>query len=138
LAYVGDLLGERFHSGTPVIPTTPPPDIDLESWATSIALIRAWEPSALVLSHFGVFNDVKNHLDEHDDALQTWSELVRSSLDQPGSDEERANKFAAEQLEKIRQSSTAEGASRVHFSQIRDCWFGLARYWRRRGAVLPR
>lgn len=138
LTYVGDLAGERFHSGTPVIPTTPPPDIDLESWVTSIERVRAWEPSALILSHFGVFSDVENHLEQHGDALNSWAETVRSSLDEPGSDEERANRFAAEQLDRIKQASTAEGASRVHFSQIRDCWFGLARYWRRRSATLPR
>lgn len=138
LAYVGDAAGERFHSGTPVIPTTPPPDIDLESWATSIERLREWKPSALVLSHFGAFSDALAHLAEHDDALRAWADLVRNSLDEDGSDDERANRFATEQLEAIRRASTVEGASRVHFSQIRDCWFGLARYWRRRGASLPR
>ena len=138
LAYVGDAAGERFHSGTPVIPTTPPPDIDLEAWATSVERLRGWKPSALVLSHFGAFNDAEHHLAEHDEALRDWAELVRTSLDEDGSDEERADRFANTQLEAIRRASTAEGASRVHFSQIRDCWFGLARYWRRRGASIPR
>ncbi len=138
LAYVGDAVGERFHSGTAIIPTTPPPDIDLESWAVSIQRLREWKPSALVLSHFGAFNDAEEHLAKHDDALHEWAELVRSSLDENGSDEERANRFTTDQLELIRRASTAEGASRVQFSQIRDCWFGLARYWRRRGASLPR
>lgn len=138
LAYVGDVAGERFHSGTPVIPTTPPPDIDLEAWAKSIEILRAWRPSGLVLSHFGVFDDVEQHLDMHDAALHDWAEAVRSSLEEAGSDDERANSFAAERFEAIKRASTAEGASRVHFSQLRDCWFGLARYWRRRAAGVPR
>lgn len=138
LAYVGDAAGERFHSGTPVIPTTPPPDIDLESWAVTTARLREWNASALVLSHFGAFNDARNHLDMHDAALRVWAEAVRNSLDQPGSDDERASNFATLEMEKIKRASTAEGASRVHFSQIRDCWFGLARYWRRREVTLPR
>lgn len=138
LAYVGDAAGERFHSGTPIIPTTPPPDVDLESWAKSIDRLRVWQPSALVLSHFGAFSDAQNHLDRHDDALREWAEKVRVSLEEPGTDDERANRFAAEELEAVRRASTAEGASRVHFSQIRDCWFGLARYWRRREVQFPR
>jgi glyoxylase-like metal-dependent hydrolase (beta-lactamase superfamily II) len=131
LAYVGDLAGERFHSGTPVIPTTPPPDIDLDAWSASMKQLRAWQPDALVLSHFGVFTDVDAHLNEHDDTLRQWADDVRASLDEPGSDAEHAERFATDKLAKIRAASTEVGATRVHFSQIRDCWFGLARYWRR-------
>ncbi|HJU73803.1 MAG TPA: MBL fold metallo-hydrolase [Gemmatimonadaceae bacterium] len=138
LAYVGDAAGERFHSGTPIIPTTPPPDIDLEAWSESSAKLRAWTPSALVLSHFGVFADAVSHLAEHENVLEAWSAMVRASLDEPGTDDERADRFAAKQMEALRSASTPEGATRVHFSQIRDCWLGLARYWRRGKANLPR
>jgi glyoxylase-like metal-dependent hydrolase (beta-lactamase superfamily II) len=138
LAYVGDAVGERFHSGTPIIPTTPPPDIDLEAWRESCDRIRAWQPSALVLSHFGVFDDAAAHLDQHDAALADWAEGVRLSLDEPGDDDERATRFATERLAAVKAASTDEGASRVHFSQIRDCWFGLARYWRKRSARVAR
>jgi glyoxylase-like metal-dependent hydrolase (beta-lactamase superfamily II) len=138
LAYVGDAAGERFHSGTPVIPTTPPPDIDLEAWRESSNRLRAWEPSALVLSHFGVFDDALAHLTEHDDALHDWAQAVRASLEEPGTDDERAARFAAERLAAVQAASTEIGATRVHFSQLRDCWFGLARYWRRRGAGVSR
>lgn len=138
LAYVGDAAGERFHSGTPIIPTTPPPDIDLESWRESADRLRAWRPSALVLSHFGVFRDALGHLAQHDEVLAEWAAAVRASLDEPGTDDERAARFAAERLVVLRAASTEKGAARVHLSQIRDCWFGLARYWRRRGAGITR
>ena len=32
---------------------TPPPDIDVAAWKASVATIRAWEPVALGLTHFG-------------------------------------------------------------------------------------
>ncbi len=131
LAYVGDAAGERFHSGTPIIPTTPPPDVDLPAWRESLERLRAWNPRALVLSHFGVFHDVDEHLSRHHTALEEWAELVRESLQAPGSDEERAARFAEQQMALLVARSTPEGATKVHFSQIRDCWFGLARYWRR-------
>ena len=136
LAYVGDAAGERFHSGTPIIPTTPPPDIDLDAWRESADRVRSWQPSALVLSHFGVFHDALTHLAQHDVVLGEWAAAVRASLEEPGTDDERAARFAAERLAAIRAASTEEGAARVHFSQIRDCWFGLARYWRRQGIGL--
>lgn len=137
LAYVGDSAGERFHSGTPIIPTTPPPDIDLEAWRASADRLRSWQPRAVVLSHFGVFEDALSHLTQHDVVLSEWAALVRASLDDPGTDDDRAARFAAECLAFIRAASSEEGAARVHFSQIRDCWFGLARYWRRRGVGIP-
>jgi glyoxylase-like metal-dependent hydrolase (beta-lactamase superfamily II) len=138
LAYVGDAAGERFHSGTPILPTTPPPDIDLEAWRESTSRLRAGQPSGLVLSHFGVFRDALPHLEQHEAALEEWATAVRVSLDEPGTDDERASRFAAARLATIRAAATQEGASRVHFSQIRDCWFGLARYWRRRGVGVSR
>ena len=133
LAFVGDVAGVCALGGY-VLPPTPPPDIDLEAWRESCNRIRAWQPSALVLSHFGVFGDAAAHLDEHDAALADWAEGVRVSLDEPGSDDERASRFATERLAALKAVSTDDGASRVHFSQIRDCWFGLARYWRKRSA----
>lgn len=131
LAYVGDAAGERFHSGTPIFATTPPPDIDLEAWRDTTRKLIAWRPAALVLTHFGVFRDVVAHLEEHERILGEWAAAVRVTLDEPGSDEERASRFATERVAAIRAASTPEGAARVHVSQIRDCWYGLARYWRR-------
>jgi glyoxylase-like metal-dependent hydrolase (beta-lactamase superfamily II) len=136
LAYVGDAAGERFHSGTPIIPTTPPPDIDIEAWRLTSEKLRAWDPAGLVLSHFGVFSDALDHLNTHEELLNEWATAVKTSLDEPGTDEDRATRFATEYLRRIQAASTEIGATRVHFSQIRDCWFGLARYWRRGAGVI--
>ncbi|MEW5917748.1 MAG: MBL fold metallo-hydrolase [Gemmatimonadota bacterium] len=136
LAYVGDAAGERFHSGTPIIPTTPPPDIDLEAWRLTSDRLRAWQPAGLVLSHFGVFRDAREHLDKHEEVLFEWADAVRVSLEESGTDDERATRFANTYLQRVQAASTATGATRVHFSQIRDCWFGLARYWRRGAGVI--
>jgi glyoxylase-like metal-dependent hydrolase (beta-lactamase superfamily II) len=136
LAYVGDAAGERFHSGTPIIPTTPPPDIDLEAWRLTSDRLRAWKPAGLVLSHFGVFRDALEHLDKHEAVLFEWADAVKDSLDEPGTDDERATRFADTYLRRVQAASTETGATRVHFSQIRDCWFGLARYWRRGASVI--
>ncbi|MGQ0537807.1 MAG: MBL fold metallo-hydrolase [Gemmatimonadaceae bacterium] len=130
-AYVGDAAGERFPGGTAIIPTTPPPDIDLEAWRASSEKLRAWRPSALVLSHFGLFHDSLAHLDAHDAVLAEWASQVRRSLAEPGPDEERAARFAEERLAALRAAATSEAAARIHLEQIRDCWLGLARYWRR-------
>src|SRR5215831_14057787 len=50
-AFTGDVAGARIDNG-PLIPPTPPPDIDLELWAQSIDTIAAWQPTALAITHF--------------------------------------------------------------------------------------
>jgi glyoxylase-like metal-dependent hydrolase (beta-lactamase superfamily II) len=132
LAFVGDTAGERYPSGTPAIPATPPPDIDLERWSESIARIREWGAGRLVVTHFGAIDDVGAHLDEHDAALSDWSVRVRRSLEEPGSDAERAERFAAEISRELVARVSPGAAGRIKPPSIASGWYGLARYWRKR------
>lgn len=60
-AFTGDVTGVRIDGGYVLAPT-PPPDIDLAAWRTSLALIEAWHPRSLALTHFGSYTDVDRHL----------------------------------------------------------------------------
>lgn len=70
--YTGDVAGVRLNAAKYVRPPTPPPDIDLEAWHASVERIRALEPRALRLTHFGPFNDPPRHLDELLRRLNLW------------------------------------------------------------------
>ncbi|HWI21531.1 MAG TPA: MBL fold metallo-hydrolase [Baekduia sp.] len=76
LAFTGDNAGVRIEDG-PILPPTPPPDIDLELWAQSIETVRDLKPRALALTHFGTFADVDGHLDAMQSALTHWGDLAR-------------------------------------------------------------
>ena len=52
MAYVGDTGGVRI-TGDYLLAPTPPPDIDIEAWQSSLDLIDAWQPVSLFLTHFG-------------------------------------------------------------------------------------
>jgi len=57
IAFVGDVGGVRIDGG-PIIPPTPPPDIDLELWHDSLDTVAAWKPQQLAITHFGSYADV--------------------------------------------------------------------------------
>jgi glyoxylase-like metal-dependent hydrolase (beta-lactamase superfamily II) len=135
IAFVGDTAGLRYPKMRPVLPLTPPPDIDLEAWRASITEIRRRRPAQLFVTHFGPSDDVEAHLAQHQERLARWAEWTRRSLENDQEDAERAARFAAEleaglarELDKNELQRYARGAA------LEQCWYGLARYWRRRAA----
>ena len=78
--YAGDAAGVRITPGRQVLPPTPPPDLDIEAWNATVERIRSRDPERLALIHFGVFENVVEHLGELDGRLYTWTELVSSGV----------------------------------------------------------
>ncbi len=117
IACVGDVGGVRIGEG-PIMPPTPPPDIDLEQWAASVELVEGWEPSALAITHFGTFSDVRSHLDRFTESLARWGELGQR-LDRAG--------FEAAVRDEI-------GSSAAYLDAMppETLYGGLDRYWSKR------
>jgi glyoxylase-like metal-dependent hydrolase (beta-lactamase superfamily II) len=137
VAFTGDVAGEATQHGTPALPVTPPPDIDLESWRTSLDLLLAWAPESLFLTHFGEVRRPAAHLDEMWTRLLLWSDDVRRSLDAPLTDDRRADAFLERQMERLTDGLPADRVRWIDQDSIRASWFGLARYWRKRLAPPP-
>ena len=132
VAFVGDVAGVCALGGY-VLPPTPPPDIDLDLWRTSVERILEWSPSTLFLTHFGAVTRVRPHLAELLDNLGMTAATVRESLEGPGSDEEKSERFADWLRQELRRRMTdAEVDSYVVAAGFKYLWFGLARYWRKR------
>jgi glyoxylase-like metal-dependent hydrolase (beta-lactamase superfamily II) len=132
VAFVGDVAGVCALGGY-VLPPTPPPDVDLDAWRTSVDRILEWSPSTLFLTHFGAVTRVRPHLADLMDNLALTSGRVRESLTAPGSDEEKSERFAEWlRLELRRHMTDAAVDSYVVAAGFKYQWFGLARYWRKR------
>jgi glyoxylase-like metal-dependent hydrolase (beta-lactamase superfamily II) len=78
--FTGDVAGVRLNAARYVRPPTPPPDIDVEAWHASVDRIRAAQPRALDLTHFGRFDDPARHLDDLLRVLDKWAARVAEWL----------------------------------------------------------
>ena len=88
--FAGDVGGVRLEGASYVRPPTPPPDIDVELWHTSVERIRALQPRALDLTHFGRFDDPDRHLDELLFRLDAWTRWTSERLERGDSPQSMA------------------------------------------------
>ena len=138
VAFVGDTAGICRQSGRVVLPPTPPPDIDLEAWRNSTDRILSWNPDLLFLTHFGPQRSPRVHFGDMWTRMEEWSRRVRASLDRPGTDEERAERFTMEVMDDLaRATSRQEAEAYVKAGRFDFSWTGLARYWRRKLGAKP-
>lgn len=83
-ALVGDVAGVRLAPGEPVFAPLPPPDIDIDQWLASVALVAGWRPAKLGLTHYGEVSDPQPHLAAIADELRREAALIESGVDEDG------------------------------------------------------
>jgi glyoxylase-like metal-dependent hydrolase (beta-lactamase superfamily II) len=113
--YAGDAAGVRIQPHRTVLPPTPPPEFDLETWLRTLDEIERRGPARLALVHFGVADDVDRHLAELRMRLVRWVEHA-------GVTEEEFTESVSADLE----SGLEEYARAMPFWQS---YAGLKRYW---------
>ena len=136
VAFVGDVAGVRTGKSLFVMPPTPPPDVDVEAWTESVTLVRRWRPSTLLVTHFGPHEDPDAHLDALLEHLAAAAEIARACLDGAGDgDDGKRRRFVDEMRVYLARRVPAHEADLCgRAAPIDQCWLGLARYWRQRGA----
>ena len=131
MAYVGDTGGIRV-SGDYLLAPTPPPDIDLAAWRESLAVIDAWNPVSLFLTHFGVVTGAKAHVARFRETLSAQAEAVRQSLAAGSTDEERTRVFVEHLRRDVRKTLPEHEARATELAAPFDqLWQGLERYWKK-------
>lgn len=119
----GDAAGVRLPGASFVVPVSPPPDIDIEAWHATIDAMRARRPERLALIHFGVHEDVGEHLDRLDAELDHWAGRVRDGMTQE---------------EFVAAAQTDAGAEVAVYDSVApfwQSWQGLKRYWEKRAGA---
>jgi glyoxylase-like metal-dependent hydrolase (beta-lactamase superfamily II) len=129
-ALCGDVAACRIPPSQLVVPPTPPPDIDVETWEASLDTVAAWSPQRLALTHFGaVEDDVPGHLEKVRARLREEAELARRLPKQ---------EYDADNEARIQRELAAEGIEGDTLDELLQAvpsayqWSGLDRYWRKK------
>jgi len=124
-AFVGDVAAVRIPGVEEVVPPTPPPDIDIETWLDSIATVESWRPERLALTHFGAIEEPIEHL-----------ELVRRRLrEEAGLARELSeDEYERRHRERVAAAAESEEAAAEMIQSVppQYQWRGLNRYWTKR------
>lgn len=133
-AFVGDNTGVRLPLERFTRPATPPPEVDIEAWLSTLDMIAALNPEWIMLTHFGAYNDVAFHLADVRERLLRWAELVRQGMASGASESEQIAALEAQALtESAHLSAEAQAALTQQSGEVVLSWRGLARYWTKRG-----
>ena len=135
IAFVGDTAGICIEGNPYILPATPPPDINLELWNSSLDAIAALDSRRLFLTHFGFSDHPARHIASYRERLLRWSDLVArilsKGLDESASSEAFLQAIAAEAKETL----APEDVDHYLFNgALQLSWLGLARYHRKRAA----
>jgi len=123
-AMVGDVAGCRIADG-PILPPTPPPDVDREAWHDSVRLLEDWAPERIAITHFGTWDNVAEHLATMHEEIDRWAELSRRTDD-------AAYAAAIEEEMRTRTSDPADAEAFINAMPPKMLWAGWARYWSER------
>lgn len=136
IAFAGDTGGIRVGDTPYVLPPTPPPDVDLAAWRVTIDRLRAWQPTGVFITHFGLKRDAPAHLDWLVEEIEYWERLAADLLDSEPDEAEQARRFTDDVLRRLTERAGADGAVEYRVvAPLQDCWVGLSRYQRKKAAA---
>lgn len=133
ILFTGDIGGIKISNG-PVIPPTPPPDINIELWRDSIQKIRSLNPSFIYPTHFGRHGAPEEYLAELETRLMNFA-LWGKEMVTSGRSDADIEKECDNMIRRILKDSGADDAL-IRKYELADPFSmnagGLIRYWRKK------
>jgi glyoxylase-like metal-dependent hydrolase (beta-lactamase superfamily II) len=130
--FTGDAAGLYFDDTKEVVPTTPPPDFDLDVSIQTIDRLIELRPKRLLYSHFGETSQSLKVLSEAKDKLRSWGDVIlRTFSDSSGDEKEKFEKLSS--LLRIGTRVMPSGFKQEHRNHSIS---GYLRYYRKKN-LLP-
>lgn len=134
--FTGDVGGVAIGDG-PNLPPTPPPDIDLATWARSVERIKAARPHTFYPTHFGGHGDVDRRLDEMFEELRAWAAFIRARLGEGKDEPAIVPEFEAWLTDRLLAKGVGADGLEAYRTALPFAMnvTGLVRYWKTAGAA---
>ncbi len=132
--FVGDTAGVRLQDTDYVRPPTPPPDLDIEAWSTSIDKIKKLRPDVLYIAHFGPTKNVTSHLERLREKLYSWGDFVLVAM-RDGKNEAEITEMLIKNTQPELQRATNDAHAIARYEIATNYAMtvqGYMRYWRKR------
>jgi glyoxylase-like metal-dependent hydrolase (beta-lactamase superfamily II) len=132
--FAGDTAGVRLQGVDYVRPPTPPPDIDLEGWLSSLDLIKRLRPDVLYLAHYGPTTSILSHIASLRERLLDWANFVLKAMNDGKSEEEIIGLLIAQANPELEQASRSfQEVVRYDIATNYPMTVqGYMRYWRKK------
>ena len=122
-AYTGDVAGCMIPPSDLIAAPTPPPEIEVDVWLESLAMLRGLGPARICVTHFGANDDPEGQIS----SVENW--LREAAAAAEGGDREKFGEW----LEGRFDAEGPEIAARLRQAMPPDqLWLGLERYWRKK------
>jgi len=131
--FAGDVAGVKILGGM-VVPPCPPPDINVEDWQASIALIKSLNIKTMYLTHFGAVTNIEEHLNQLEKNLLSWANWIKPHWEAERSPQDITPEFQAFTQQQLLDCGVAK--ENLHkYEAANPSWMsvaGLLRYWRKK------
>lgn len=131
--FTGDVAGCRIQLQMPV-PPCPPPDINIEDWKRSITLIRNLGAKQFYLTHFGVVEDIDDHLNLLEHYLDDWANWIKPRWENGEDPKAVTPVFQAYVQQQLLDFGVAQ-KDLEKYEAANPSWMsvaGLMRYWKKK------
>jgi glyoxylase-like metal-dependent hydrolase (beta-lactamase superfamily II) len=130
--FAGDVAGVRLQGIDYVRPPTPPPDLDLEAWSSSIDTLRRLRPDVLYLGHFGPTSNPATHLSRLREQLSAWGDFVLGAMRQGKNEAEIIDLLVAQMDPQLQRATTDPRSLRRYEIATNYAMTvqGYMRYWK--------
>jgi len=133
--FTGDVGGVKINNGI-VVPPCPPPDIQIESWLESIAILENLPVKRMYLTHYGAVENIDIHLDQLKMRLLTWSGWMKKQFDLGAETAEVTKAFEKFVSEEFKVANL-DKQTLLAYEFANPAWMsvaGLMRYWKKKAS----
>lgn len=130
----GDVAGVKIGKTGMVVPPCPPPDINIEHWLNSIAVLEELDLEAVYLTHFGKITDLPTHFTALKFILKDWSDWVHPYFKAATPMEEIVPKFTEYTLQQLKDFGVDQVTLKSYekSNPVAMSIVGLLRYWKKK------